>query len=64
MADDPRDNVPDELEDRLDNLSSTLTDGDMETTGGGGGPGDGDGDMDESDADSDQSDADADDTDA
>ena len=34
MADDPREHVPDDLENRLDNLSSTLTDDDMETTAG------------------------------
>jgi hypothetical protein len=34
MADDPRDSVPDELENRLDDLSATLTDDDVRTTGG------------------------------
>jgi hypothetical protein len=33
MADDPRDTVPDDLENRLDDLSATLTDGDVHTTG-------------------------------
>ena len=33
MADDPRDSVPDDLENRLDDLSATLTDGDVHTTG-------------------------------
>ena len=64
MADDPRENVPDELEERLDNLSATLTDDDMETTGGIGGLELEDADTDESDADTDDSDADADDADA
>jgi hypothetical protein len=31
-VDDPRDNVPGELEDRLDTLSATLTDEDVRTT--------------------------------
>jgi hypothetical protein len=66
LADDPRENVPDELEDRLDHLSATLTDDDIGSTTGAAAPPDelGDADTDDVDADSDESDADADDTDA
>jgi hypothetical protein len=68
-VDDPRDNVPDELEDRLDNLSATLTDDDVRTTESQSEPratadadaGDGDSDSDDTDADADDMDADADD---
>jgi hypothetical protein len=65
VADDPRDNVPDELEGRLDSLSATLTDDDIGTTTADprGEVGDAD-DTDTVDADTDDSDADADDTDA
>ena len=66
MADDPKDNVPDELEERLDDLSATLTDDDIETTGSTayGSRGEvGDADMDDVDVDADDTDADADDTD-
>lgn len=66
MADDPKENVPDELEDRLDSLSATLTDDEIGSpTGSTETPDEiGDADMDDVDADSDESDADADDTDA
>jgi len=67
MADDPSESVPDELEERLDDLSGTLTDDDMTTAGADQVSGlpaaeDADGgDADESDADLGDADADADD---
>jgi hypothetical protein len=51
---DPRDNVPDELEDRLDNLSATLTDDEVSTTWSAGATGV----LDDADADADDADAD------
>jgi hypothetical protein len=65
VADDPRDSVPDELEERLDNLSATLTDDEIRSSERFDPRGEvGDADMDDVDADTDDSDADADDTDA
>lgn len=67
MSDDPRENVPDGLDERLDNLSTTLTDDDIRTTTSGpaglegdadsGDSGGGEGDSDAGDADADASDA-------
>lgn len=64
MADDPRENVPDELERRLDSLSATLTDDEIDTRDSAFGARGEVGDADTADADTDDSDADADDTDA
>ncbi|MBA2475352.1 MAG: hypothetical protein H0V40_05285 [Actinobacteria bacterium] len=66
MADDPRDSVPDELENRLDDLSSTLTDDEITTAGASeisGQPAAADADGDDGDSDADDTDADADDSD-
>ena len=64
--DDPRESVPDELEDRLDGLSATLTDDEVHTTASRSetwatADADGGDDADTTDADSDDMDADADD---
>ncbi|MGH3105141.1 MAG: hypothetical protein ACRDN6_13700 [Gaiellaceae bacterium] len=61
--DDPRENVPDELEERLDNLSATLTDDDVRTERSTGSEWDPTADADADDKDSDDQDADADDAD-
>jgi hypothetical protein len=59
--DDPRDNVPDELESRLDDLSATLTEDDISTRRGTSSVTEpDDADMDDQDADADDADQDAD----
>jgi hypothetical protein len=61
-VDDPKENVPDELEERLDDLSATLTEDDVRTTTDGGSTaGVMDADADDTDADDADQDADADD---
>jgi len=64
VSDDPREHVPDSLEDRLDGLSSTLTDDDMETRVGTASTSVGIADADTGDADTGDSDSDGDDADA
>lgn len=69
MSDDPRENVPEALDDRLDSLSASLTDDDIRTTAASPGGLDGDADTGDSDggdagSDADDTDADADDSDA
>lgn len=63
MEDNPKENVDDQLEDRLDDLSATLTDDDVKTESGASsqwGAAETDADTDDQDADTDDADQDAD----